>query len=57
VKPGDISGGKPPSGVSDAQWDAIKNAANGLSAPAVDDALEGIGQQARDVCKLQLGLS
>ena len=57
VKPSDISDGKQPSGVTDAQWDAIKAAADGLSTEQVSDALENVDQEAKDVCKLQLGLS
>ncbi|MFL6061208.1 MAG: hypothetical protein ACJ72E_08255 [Marmoricola sp.] len=56
VKASDIVGGKQPAGVSDAQWAAIRAAANGLGSDSVAEALDGIDQEARDVCQLQLGL-
>ncbi|RNL64104.1 hypothetical protein EFK50_06060 [Nocardioides marmoriginsengisoli] len=56
VKPADIVGGVRPDSVSEADWAEIKAAANELASPTVADALTGIDQQAKDVCKLQLGL-
>lgn len=56
VKASDIVGGKKPADVTDAQWAAIKDAANGLGSDSVAEALDGIDQEARDVCQLQLGL-
>ncbi len=52
----DIVGGVRPAGVSDEEWTAIKSAADALAAAGVADALSGIDQQAKDVCKVQLGL-
>jgi len=48
---------RPPSGVSDADRTAIETAAMGLVAPAMAAALDGVQQQARDVCKTPLSLS
>jgi hypothetical protein len=56
IKPTDVVEGKQPEGVSDADWAAVQAAANNLGTPAVADALNGIDQQGKDVCKVQLGL-
>jgi hypothetical protein len=56
VKPRDIVGGRKPATVTDAQWTAITTAADSLSSVDVAQAVDGIDQQAKDVCKLQLGL-
>lgn len=56
VKPGDFVDGKPPAGLSAADRTRIVDAANELASPDVVEAANGIEQQARDVCKLQLGL-
>lgn len=56
VKPGDFVDGKPPAGLDDAARTRIANAASELSSEDVVTAANGIEQQARDVCKLQLGL-
>jgi len=55
VKPGDFSGTRPDD-VTDAEWAAIRAAADNASADDVAEASNGIDQHARDVCKLQLGL-
>lgn len=44
----------PPEGVSDEERTAIDAAAGELTAPATVAALEGVQQQARDVCKTPL---
>jgi hypothetical protein len=56
VAPGDFVDGKPPAGLSAADRTRVANAADVLSSPDVVDAANGIEQQAKDVCKLQLGL-
>ncbi|MCZ4500473.1 MAG: hypothetical protein JWQ74_3028 [Marmoricola sp.] len=54
VKAGEFSGTRP-ADVTDAEWSAIQIAANNASSDDVAAASDGIDQQARDVCKLQLG--
>lgn len=56
VKPGDFVDGKPPASLSEAERTKIANAASELSSDDVVAAADGIEQQAKDVCKLQLGL-
>jgi hypothetical protein len=56
VSPDDFVDGKPPAGLSAADRTRIANAADVLSSGDVVDAANGIEQQAKDVCKLQLGL-
>jgi len=56
LKPGDFVDGKPPAGTTAAARTAIAQAANELSDDDVVTAATGIEQQAKDVCKLQLGL-
>jgi hypothetical protein len=56
VKPGDFVNGKPPAGLSAADRTRIANAATELSSSDVVEAASNIEQQAKDVCKLQLGL-
>jgi hypothetical protein len=56
VKPGDFADGKPPAGLSDTERTRIATAASELSSADVVEAADGIEQQAKDVCKLQLGL-
>ena len=56
VKPSDFTGGKPPSGLSAADQKAIADAANQIGTDDVVEASGGIEQQARDVCKVNLGL-
>ena len=56
VKPDEFVDGKPPSGLSAADRTRIAAAASELSSQDVVEAASGIEQQAKDVCKLQLGL-
>ena len=56
VAPDDFVDGRPPAGLSEADRTRIADAANVLSSADVVDAADGIEQQAKDVCKLQLGL-
>ena len=48
--------GEPPAGVTASTRTAIAEAANELASEDVVTAATGIEQQAKDVCKLQLGL-
>ena len=56
VKPDDFVDGQAPAGLDPAKRTRIANAANELASQDVVSAANGIEQQARDVCKLQLGL-
>jgi hypothetical protein len=56
LKPGDYKGGKPPAGLSATDRKAIAAAADQMSTDEVVRAASGIEQQARDVCKVNLGL-
>jgi hypothetical protein len=56
VRPGDFVDGQPPAGLSTDERTRIAHAASELASPDVVDAADGIEQQAKDVCKLQLGL-
>ncbi|MBO9521229.1 MAG: hypothetical protein J7518_06805 [Nocardioidaceae bacterium] len=56
VKPGDFANGQPPAGLSATEKTRIAQAASEVADQDVVDAFSGIDQQARDVCKLQLGL-
>lgn len=56
VKPQDFAGGQPPAGLSTEDRARIAAAASEVAAEDVVEALTGIDQQARDVCKVQLGL-
>ena len=56
VKPRDFVGGKPPEGLSVRAQKAISDAASQIGADDVVEASTGIEQQARDVCKVNLGL-
>lgn len=56
VDPRDFVNGQPPAGLSEADRTRIANAASELSSADVVEAADGIEQQAKDVCKLQLGL-
>jgi len=56
LDPGDFEHGRPPAGTSAALARKIAQAANELSDDDVVTAASGIEQQAKDVCKLQLGL-
>jgi hypothetical protein len=56
VRPQDFHAGKPPASLSPAQVAEISAAADRISSADVVDALNGIDQEAKDVCQLQLGL-
>jgi hypothetical protein len=56
VDPADFKEGKPPAGLSDADQKAIADAAGQIGTDEVVQATSGIEQQARDVCKINLGL-
>jgi hypothetical protein len=56
VKPEDFVDGQAPAGLDPTKRTRIANAASELSSQDVVEAANGIEQQARDVCKLQLGL-
>jgi len=56
IKPSDYVNGEPPAGLPEADQAAIRAAASALSSPDMVAAAGGIDQQARDVCKIQLGL-
>jgi hypothetical protein len=47
---------KPPAGVTEEEQDAIDAAARALARPEMAQALAGVEQQARDVCKTPLTL-
>lgn len=47
----------PPEGVTDAESERLKDAAAELASPRVRAAAEGVEQHARDVCKVDLGLT
>lgn len=55
VAPSAFSDGKAPKGVTAAQDKAIRQAASTLSSPDTVAAAQGIEQEARDVCKINLG--
>jgi hypothetical protein len=57
VKPSDFKGGRPPKGLTEKEQQAISEAANQIGTDDVVQASAGIEQQARDVCKVNLGLS
>jgi hypothetical protein len=56
VKPSDFDGGKVPAGLSKEDQQAIAEAAGQITTEEVIAAATGIEQQARDVCKVNLGL-
>jgi hypothetical protein len=56
VKPSQFVAGKPPPGLAPADQRAIIDAADQLSSDDVVAAASGIEQEARDVCKINLGL-
>ncbi len=56
VEPSDFDGGKPPAGLSEGDRKAIAEAAGQITTDEVIAAASGIEQQARDVCKVNLGL-
>lgn len=47
---------RPPEGVTEEEQDAIAAAAGELASPATVEALDGVEQQARDVCQTPLTL-
>lgn len=55
VSPSAFRDGKPPRGVTPAQDKAIRQAASTLTSPDTVAAAQGIEQEARDVCKINLG--
>lgn len=56
VEPGDFEDGRSPEGLSVAERKAIADAAGQVTTDEVVQAAAGIEQQARDVCKINLGL-
>jgi hypothetical protein len=56
VKPSDFEDGKPPVGLGVTDQKAIADAAGQIGADDVVQATSGIEQQARDVCKVNLGI-
>ncbi|HEX7738792.1 MAG TPA: hypothetical protein VF426_04005 [Marmoricola sp.] len=56
VKASDYVDGKPPSTLSTAERKVIAVAADQLSAQSTVNAVDAIDQEARDVCKINLGL-
>lgn len=56
VAPSDYHHGKPPAGVTAAQRKEIADAASQLASPQVTSAADGIVQEARDVCHIDLEL-
>ena len=57
VQASDFTGGKPPAGLGATDQKAIADAAGQVGGEDVVQATYGIEQQARDVCKVNLGLS
>lgn len=56
VTPSEFADGQPPAGVSVAERRSIVDAADQLAGDDVVAAASGIEQQARDVCKINLGI-
>lgn len=56
ANPDDFVNGQTPAGLSESARARIEGAASELSSEDVVEAANGIEQQAKDVCKLQLGL-
>jgi hypothetical protein len=56
VRASDFKGGKPPAGLSPADQKAIAEAAGQVATDDVVAAATGIEQEARDVCKINMGL-
>lgn len=56
VKPSDFKDGRAPTGLSEEDKQAIADAAGQIGTDEVVEASTGIEQQARDVCKVNLGL-
>lgn len=57
TSPGEYDPASPPSGVTEAEADRLQDAAAELASPRVAAAGEGIQQHARDVCKVDLGVT
>lgn len=57
TSPGEYDPASPPSGVTEAEADRLQDAAAELASPRVAAAGEGVQQHARDVCKVDLGVS
>lgn len=56
VEPGDFEDGRPPASLTGEQRRAVVAAADRVADPDVVAAASGIETQARDVCKINLGL-
>ncbi len=56
IDPAEFRGAGDLAGLDEEQRTAVAQAASLLAAPDVADATNGIGQQAADVCKVQIGL-
>jgi hypothetical protein len=56
VAPSAFRDGKPPAGLDEADRTAIREAADQLSSDPTVQAASGIDQEARDVCKINLGM-
>lgn len=56
IEASDFTGGKPPAGLSVADRAGIATAVQQISSDDVVQAANGVEQQARDVCKVNLGL-
>lgn len=56
VEPGDFEDGKPPASLTGQERRAVVAAADRIADPDVVAAASGIETQARDVCKINLGL-
>ncbi|MGH3412552.1 MAG: hypothetical protein ACRDPH_05685 [Marmoricola sp.] len=56
VRPSQFHGGKPPAGLGPAQQRAIATAADQISSRQTVEAASTIDQEARDVCKINLGM-
>lgn len=56
IRPDDYHDGLPPAGTSSAVREQIARAAALLATPSATSAASSIDQQARDVCKLNLGM-
>jgi hypothetical protein len=55
IGPDAYQNGKPPAGLSTSEQQAIADAATRLGSTQVQDSVKGIDQEARDVCKIDLG--
>ena len=57
TSPGEYDPASPPPGLTEAEADRLQDAAADLASPRVAAAGEGIQQHARDVCKVDLGVT